>query len=250
MKQQQKLTISMATFFLIIFVLFGTIILNEKKELIFMPKIKEKLEIYFEDNYKDLKSTTTTSISLKNKEYIMTVKSQKNENLYFTINYKNKQITDTYKEDYIQGKKYLKYLEKNISKEIKKITKKDYKITILTTLDSMTSKIKEKAINENEITSLKIYTLETELPITTWNEETITSEVTKFINNIESKQITPKNYTITITNKNNIYESIKISNLTNETIKNNLLKPVINDILNNVNSEILKQQNISFEYLN
>lgn len=250
MKQQQKLTFSMALFFLIVFVFFGTIILNEKKEQLFMPKIENKLNKYFEENYKELKNTTTTSISLKDKEYIMTIKSNQNEKLYFTINYKDKNITDTYQEDYIKGTRFLKYLEKEISNEIKNITNKEYKITILTSLDSMTTKVKEKVITEQNISSLKIYTLETEIPIENWNQDYITTKLTNLINNIESNQITPKNYTITIINKNNIYESIKINNLTKKIIENNLLKQIINDILNNVNSELLKQENITFKYLN
>ena len=79
MKQQQKLTFSMALFFLIVFVIFGTIILNEKKELLFMSKIEDKLNTYLEVNYNELKNTTTTSISFKNKAYVMTVKSNQNE---------------------------------------------------------------------------------------------------------------------------------------------------------------------------
>ena len=54
MKQQQKLTISMAIFFLIVIVSFGTIVLNEKKGELFLPKIENKLETYFLNNYKDL----------------------------------------------------------------------------------------------------------------------------------------------------------------------------------------------------
>ena len=250
MKQQQKLTFSMALFFLIVFVLLGTIILNEKKEILFMPKIEDKLNTYLEEHYKELKNSTTTSISLKNKEYIMTVKSNQNENLYFTINYKDKNITDTYQDDYIKGKTYLKYLEKEISKDIEETLNKNYKITILTSLDSMTSKVKEKVIKEENLTSLQIYTLETELAVDTWNQEQISTKITNLITNIESNQITPKNYTITIINKNNIYESIKINNLTKKIIENNLLNQVINDILNNVNSELLKQENITFKHLN
>ena len=250
MKQQQKLTFSMGLFFLIVFVIFGTIILNEKKELLFMSKIEDKLNTYLEVNYNELKNTTTTSISFKNKAYVMTVKSNQNENLYFTINYKDKNITDTYEEDYIKGKTYLKYLEKEISNNIKQILNKEYKIKILTPLDSMTSKVKEKVIKEENLTSLKIYTLETELVIENWNQYYITTKLTNLINNIESNQITPKNYTITIINKNIIYESIKINNLTKKIIENNLLKQTINDILNNVNSELLKQENITFKHFN
>lgn len=250
MKEQQKLTISMAIFFLIVFVSYGVIVLNEKKEELFLPKIEEKLTNYLEENYKDLLSTTTTSIEYKNNQYTMTITNTSNENLYFTINYKDKEITDTYQEDYLEGNSYLTYLEKQIEKEITNKTSKEYNITILTTLDSMTSKIKEKVLQEQNITSLKIYNLQTEIPITNWSTESITSEVSTLITSLTNQNITPKNYTFIITNKNNIYQSIKISNLTTNLIENNTLNLVIDDIINNRNSSLLNENNITYEYLN
>lgn len=248
MKQQQKLTISMAIFFLITFVLFGTIVLNEKKETLFMPKIEEKLEIYLKENYKNF-NYSKTNIEYKNNEYVMKVTSSEDENLYFNIKYKDKNITDTYKEDYIKGKSYISYIEKELEKEIEKITKKDYKVNILTTLDSMTSKMKEKVLSKNNIISLKIYNLETEIPITVWNEEYISNEIINLIKNNKENNINAKNYTITITNINNYTQSIKITNI-NDELKYNDLTIIINDIINNEESSILKNNNITYEYLN
>lgn len=248
MKQQQKLTISMAIFFLITFVLFGTIVLNEKKETLFMPKIEEKLEIYLKENYKNF-NYSKTNIEYKNNEYVMKVTSSEDENLYFNIKYKDKNITDTYKEDYIKGKSYISYIEKELEKEIEKITKKDYKVNILTTLDSMTSKMKEKVLSKNNIISLKIYNLETEIPITVWNEEYISNEIINLIKNNKENNINAKNYTITITNINNYTQSIKITNI-NDELKYNDLTIIINDIINNKESSILKNNNITYEYLN
>lgn len=248
MKQQQKLTISMAIFFLITFVLFGTIVLNEKKETLFMPKIEEKLEIYLKENYKNF-NYSKTNIEYKNNEYVMKVTSSEDENLYFNIKYKDKNITDTYKEDYIKGKSYISYIEKELEKEIEKITKKDYKVNILTTLDSMTSKMKEKVLSKNNIISLKIYNLETEIPITVWNEEYISNEIINLIKKNKENNINAKNYTITITNINNYTQSIKITNI-NDELKYNDLTIIINDIINNEESSILKNNNITYEYLN
>lgn len=250
MNQQQKLTISMAIFFLFVFVAYGTIILNEKKEELFLPKIEDKLTIYLEENYQELIATTTTSIEYKNNEYIMTIKDNNNENLYFTINYKNKEITDTYQKDYLEGNSYLTYLEDQIKKEITSLTNKEYKITILTTLDSMTSKIKDKVLKEENITSLKIYNIETELYIENYQTEEITSKITSLMTTLSEKEITPKNYTITITNKNDIYQSIKITNLTTDLIENNTLNLIIDDIINNRNSSLLNEKNITYEQLN
>lgn len=249
MKQQQKLTLLMALFFLITFVSFGTIVLNEKKEEIFLPRIENKLMTYLKENYTSFANNKTT-IQYKNDEYVMTVESKENKNLYFTIKYKNKEIIDTYKENYIEGKSYLAYLEKQIEKEIESITHKNYKITILTTLDSMTSKIKERVITENKILSLKIYNLETEIPIETWNTQTITNEIEQLITNNKKYNITPKNYTITITNKNDLYQSIQITNITENLLQNNGLEQVIDSIINNKETNILKQNNITYKNLN
>ena len=248
MKQQQKLTISMAIFFLITFVLFGTIVLNEKKETLFMPKIEEKLEIYLKENYKDF-NYSKTNIEYKNNEYIMKVTSSEDDNLYFSIKYKDKTITDTYKEDYIKGKSYISYIETEIEKGIEKLTKKEYQVTILTTLDSMTSKIKEKILTKNNLTSLKIYNLETEIPITTWSQEYISNEIINLIETNLKNNINAKNYTITITNINDLTQSIKITNL-NDELKYNDLITIINDIINNEESSILKNNNKTYEYLN
>ena len=249
MKQQQKLTLLMALFFLITFVSFGTIVLNEKKEEIFLPRIENKLMTYLKENYTSFANNKTTT-QYKNDEYVMTVESKENKNLYFTIKYKNKEIIDTYKENYIEGKSYLTYLEKQIEKEIESITHKNYKITILTTLDSMTSKIKERVITENKILSLKIYNLETEIPIETWNTQTITNEIEQLITNNKKYNITPKNYTITITNKNDLYQSIQITNITENLLQNNGLEQVIDSIINNKETNILKQNNITYKNLN
>lgn len=249
MKQQQKLTLLMALFFLITFVSFGTIVLNEKKEEIFLPRIENKLMTYLKENYTSFANNKTT-IQYKNDEYIMTVESEENKNLYFTIKYKNKEIIDTYKENYIEGKSYLTYLEKQIKKEIESITHKNYKVTILTTLDSMTSKIKERVITENKILSLKIYNLETEIPIETWNTQTITNEIEQLITNNKKYNIIPKNYTITITNKNDLYQSIQITNITENLLQNNGLEQVIDSIINNKETNILKQNNITYKNLN
>ena len=179
----------------------------------------------------------------------MKVTSSEDDNLYFNIKYKDKTITDTYKEDYIKGKSYISYIEKELEKEIEKLTKKEYQVTILTTLDSMTSKIKEKILTKNNLTSLKIYNLETEIPITTWSQEYISNEIINLIETNLKNNINAKNYTITITNINDLTQSIKITNL-NDELKYNDLITIINDIINNEESSILKNNNITYEYLN
>ena len=247
MKQQQKLTISMAIFFLIVIVSFGTIVLNEKKGELFLPKIENKLETYFINNYKDLKETTKTSIKYINNQYIMTVKSKENENHYFTINYKNKEIKDTYQENYIEGKKYLLYLEDKIKKEIKNTLDKDVSINILTTLDSMTSKIKDKVLKEDNIKNLEIYNLETNISTPSLEINTVTQTIINEINEFTKNNITPKTYTLTITNNN---KSIKISNLNKDLINYNTLNEIIDAIINNKDNSIIQENNIKYEHSN
>lgn len=247
MKQRQKLTISMAIFFLIVIVSFGTIVLNEKKGELFLPKIENKLETYFLNNYKDLKETTKTSIKYINNQYIMTVKSKENENHYFTINYKNKEIKDTYQENYIEGKKYLLYLEDKIKKEIKNTLDKDVSINILTTLDSMTSKIKDKVLKEDNIKNLEIYNLETNISTPSLEINTVTQTIINEINEFTKNNITPKTYTLTITNNN---KSIKISNLNKDLINYNTLNEIIDAIINNKDNSIIQENNIKYEHSN
>ena len=57
--------------------------------------------------------------------------------------------------------------------------------------------------------------------------------------------MTPKSYTITITNKNDITESIEIKNITKE-----VSKEIINDIINDEKSDLLKENKITYKYLN
>ena len=247
MKKQLKLTLSMALLFLVTFVSFGTIIINEKKEDLFMPHIKNKLENYLKENYKE-QSNLKTSISYKEDKFILKVISEENKNYYFNIYYKDKKITDSYKEDYIEGNTYFKYLEKKLEKDIKKNLDIKTKIDIATTLNSMTSKTKKKVLIDEDIKQLKIYTLSSELIIEQWNTQSITNDITTFINKLEKENIKPNSYNLTITNSNNLNQSVEITNITTDLIENNKLILVIDDIINNINSKLLQQEKIIYKY--
>ena len=54
MNEQQKLTIKMALLFLIVFVFFGVIIVKEKFEVLFIPKVEKIFNTYLKDNYESL----------------------------------------------------------------------------------------------------------------------------------------------------------------------------------------------------
>ena len=52
MNTKNSLTIGMGIFFIIVFLTFGTIVVNEKSKTIFLPKIDKKLDTYIKVKYK------------------------------------------------------------------------------------------------------------------------------------------------------------------------------------------------------
>ena len=68
---------------------------------------------------------------------------------------------------------------------------------------------------------------------------------------LEKNGIYPKTYSIIITDKEDNTKSVKISGLTNEIIKSENFINIISDIINNnIDSELIKENNIQYEYLN
>lgn len=243
MNKQNKLTLQMTFFFLFVIVLFGTIVIKEKQNVLFLPKIKKSITNYIASNYKDL-NLIQNKISEKNNVFTMKVTNPINKNHYFYINYSQKKINDTYKTDYFEGKTLLNHLSKKLERKLLEETDKNYIVTFDNTLNNYSSKIQDKLLSE-DIKSLKIYTIEKEY-ICTWNKDEITKKITDTMVSLEKKSFTPKNYTITITNINDITQSVKITNLQN----NYNLPAIINDIINNNKSNIIKENKITFEYLN
>lgn len=246
MNEGRKLTIQMALFFLVVFVLFGTIVVKEKSNVLFLPKIENSINTYITENYKELE-LNTNKVNEKDNKFTMKVTNKSNKNHYFYITYSNKKITDTYKSDYKKGKTILNYLSKQLEKDLQESTNKSYKVTFDNTLDNYSEKVQTEILSEN-IKTLKIYTIEKEIT-TTWNTSEITKHISTTMATIEKESFTPKNYTITITNKDDITESVKIFNL-KSSIQNNILEEIINSIINNNNSNTIKENKITYEYLN
>ena len=69
---------------------------------------------------------------------------------------------------------------------------------------------------------------------------------TNSIKELESQEITPRTYTFIINDKDN--KTLKITNFTYKTIENNQYNQIINDIINNNNTELLKKNRIKFKY--
>ncbi len=251
MNSKNSLIVGRGIFLLIIIVSLGLLVISEKKGTILEPKIDKKIDEYIETNYSDiLNNINKNSIYYKNNSYIKKISSKDNKNLYFYVIYKDKEITDTYKKDYIEGKSLLDYLNKDIEKKIQNKIKIKCKVNSVTKLNDYSEKVQERIIKEDNLLELKFYYIQKEIMINDWNSETITNEINNLINKVESNNITPKYYEITITNKNEITTSIKISNITKDFVELNNNKEVIEDILNNKNTELIKENKITFEYNN
>jgi len=249
MNKQRRLLYGQALFTILIMVSLTLIIINEKKNIILIPKIEKKIDSYIEENYNDLKNINKSKITIKNNKYIVKISSKKNKNLYFYITYSNNKITDTYKKDYLEGKTLLKKIEKNLEEDIfNKINIKS-KVIIDNKLNNYTDQIKEKIIKE-DIKEIKIYNIETSTNINKWNKNDITNNINTIINKIYSNNYNPKSISITITNNEDITESYKINNLNKDFINNKSNTQIINDIINNKETNLLKENNISFDKLN
>jgi len=250
-RQEKNLIFGQAILMLIIFVFIGVTIVSEKGNGLLSAKVEEKMNTYISTNYTNIKNILTAKdVTYKNDIYQMKVTSKENKNHYFYINYSNRKITDTYEEDYKKGKSLYLYLKPKLEKEIESKTNTKCQIEFTSPLDEYTEKVQEKIIQEDNLLSLKIYTLNKELIIEDWSSEKITSEINTLLKTMNSNSITPKYYEITITNKKDITESIKITNITESFLTNPLQKQIMNDIINNNNSKLLKDNKIKFRYLN
>lgn len=242
MNKQKKLLLERGIFILIVFVLLGVIVITEKFGSIMIPQATKKIETYIENKYKEL-NLKENKVIFKNTTYTMKVESKENKNHYFYINYYNRKITDTYKKDYLEGKNLLTHIKKKLKKEINNKTNTNCDIEITSTLDKYTNLVKEKIIKEDNLLELKFFIIKKELIIDKWDEEIIANKINNFLDKFTG--ITPKSYTITITNQEDITESIEIKNITNK-----VSKEIISDIINNKKSDLLKENKITYKYLN
>ena len=251
MKNEKRLLIARNIFAFIVFVALGVIVVTEKGKDILIPKNQKEMEKYLEEKYPELKDNIETNeVTFKNNAYTMTVSSKENKKLYFSINKKHQEIIDTYKKDYLEGETLLSSLKEKIQEEIKKQISITPEIIINSTLDQYTEGVRERIISENNLLELKFYTVKDEIKITNWKKEDITKEISNYIKQYEEKLITPKSYTIIITNKKDITESIQIENISPTFIEDKENIQMIQDILDDHQSKLLKEKKITFKYLN
>ena len=246
MKQDKKLILGMALLFLITFVSFGTIVVTEKLAPFFTDKIKTKFETYIEKNYKDDKNYLTIGkITYKNQQKKKKISNKKNKNWYFYITYQNKKIKDTYKEDYLEGKTLLTSIERKIEKKVKDELNQKVTITFPLTLNKYTNQIKENLISNN-LKEIKTYDITLTITTPTLTTENINKELEKRIQELYQIDIYPNHYTIKINSKD---EKLTLTNLTEKTMKKEYRTQIINDIINNTNSNIIKENNITYNYV-
>lgn len=247
MRQDKKLMLGMTILFLITFVIFGTIVTTEKLAPFFTDRIKTKFETYLKENYKtETKNLKIGKITYKNQVYEAKVTNKENKNLYFSIYYQNKKITDTYKKDYIKGTTLLNSLENNIEKEIEKQINKKVTITFPLTLNKYSNTIKQKLIKEENIISSKLYNISFEITSSIDPVE-IANKVLETTQKLQEQNIVPNEYSITINNKKE-NTKLKVNNLTQTTLEFNSLTQIINDIINNNESDMIKTNNITYQY--
>lgn len=243
---KNSLTYGMAFLFLISFVSLGLIVVEEKKESIILPKIEEKLETERKEKYSEIEKEIKVEkpkYEKKQKRFVQKITNKQNENLYFYLYYKKKKITSTYEEDYKEGKTLLSHLEKKIAKELKEDNRK---VTIKTPLTKFTDEVKTLLLKEENLKNLKIYTLEKEIKVPNFLTITIINEINNLVLSNLKQGITPKDYTLMITNSTDITQSIKIEHL---ILPNNNLNEIITGILTNDKLTETKY-NIKYEFLN
>lgn len=251
MNSKSSLIIGRGIFTILVIVALGLIIVNEKGGELFKTKADEKIMSYLQSNYNDLiKSTNQEETTYKDSIFTKKVISKSNKNLYFYIKYHNKEITDTFKTDYEEGTTLLDYLNTKLEKEIKKETNIDCNVYSLNKLNKYSEKVQERIIKEDNLLQLRYFYISKEIQISNWNKEDITKEITSFIKAINDKGITPKYYEIIITNEEDITTSIKITNITENFLEINNKEQIIEDILNNKDTKLLKENKITFEYEN
>lgn len=247
-KTSNKLYFEMTIFFFIVILCFGLLIIKEKSASFKLNSAKEKITEYINNNYKDIKNELKKGkIKKNNKSYYMKIYNKKNKDLNFTINYKSKNITSTYKKDYLEGNSLFSILEKNMNNKLSEINNnkeyKNIKIKYDLKLNNCSDNIKEKLINKDY--DLSLYTIVDKKSINL-TKENLQTEIIKIHNYIISLGLSPKDYNLTYTDLNNETKSINVI-INEEILKNNI---DIGKIIIENDEKNLNLYNIKVKYLN
>ena len=251
MNTQKQLTIGMALLFIFVISFYGIIVINLKSKDFLLPKVEKKINTYIEDTYKDtindIKIGKTKYNSSKNR-YEVKITSKENKNLYFNIYYKNKKFISTYQKDYIEGNSLINFYQ---NKFLKKLSNSkvytDTKISFTKSLDKYSSVVKDAIIKDDNVNLLSIYTVKSNVMISSFNKNDIINSINKYFYFIESNNLKPKYYSIVLIYKEDITKSLEIDNLTSDLIINNL-DEIISSIINK-DKEIINKYNINYKYI-
>ncbi len=245
MRQDKKLMIGMTLLFFITFVTLGTLVVTEKLAPFYTDKIETKFKNYINKNYPQEKDNLKIKkITYDTTEYKTKVINKNNKDLYFTMTYKDKKITSTYKEDYLQGKTLLSKTKKQLEKKINKHLKINAKITFPLTLNNYATEIRENMIEGNPSNYNIKFTINNKLTLE--QIPNIINEINKITTTFNELDIKPNYYTIQIKSNN---ESLTIKKLTNNTLQSDFLQQVITNILTDSNLDMLKENNLSYKYI-
>ncbi len=253
MRQDKKLLLGMMLLFFITFVFLGTLVATEKLAPYYTDKIKIKMEEYLNKNYtEEVNNLKLGKITYKAQIYKAKVINKKNKNLYFIITYQNKEIKDTYKKDYLEGKTILSKLEHTLEQKIKNNLDINATITFPLTLNKYMNTTKEKIIN-NSLDEINIYNINLTInsSLTEQDNYNLVMEIKNIIEKIHSININPNYYTIKLKSKKQ-NRSLTIKNLTDKTLEQENLTQIINYIMieneDKIENNIIKENNIKYEY--
>ena len=224
MNTQNKLSISMAVFFVFVMAFFSYLILQEKGNPLIKIKLEKKLTTYINNHYQEIIDDVEIGKLHYDHSYYINVYNKNNHNLFFKVIYKNKKIASTYKEDYVLGKTLLKKYEKSIESELKSKKYQSIKVHFLDNLNDFDTSTKNKLLNNNSIKSLPIYKIELTKKVKTVNSNSIKKLITDFYYYCNNKKIKPKYYSFVIN------DNIVLTKVTEDIILYRL-DDVINDKL-------------------
>ena len=245
----KNLKMQYTIFIIILFTALSSIVISEKMLPLMSNKVDKKLINYYNTNLKDKINSEEVNIEktvYKDTIFQKKITNKTNKNLFFTITYKNKKASDNYKENYYEGKEFIKYITNKIKKEINNKTNKKAEVSINKKYNEFNNKIKKRLLEEDNLLSLSIYTIKVDLT-SELNVDSIKKQIIKTNDNYEKNNIIPNNYNFNITDTKDITKSVIINNLKPEIIKSDDLTTIINDIMNNEKSTIIKKNNITFK---
>ena len=248
MKQMRKLNALYAIFVFFVVISLGSIVMSEKFSFLMEDRIKSKVSNFINENYSNIiDEVNIKDTKYKNGKFITLVENKINKHLNFYIYYYNKKYDSTYKDDYINGNNFLKYISNIIENDVNKKTENKYIISINNNLDNFTDEVKKYILEEKDLLNLKIFDIHYNGKINI-SKSNIIKEINKVYNDVITNGISPKTYSFTFTDKNDLVLAIDIYNVSDEII-NNSLDVVIENILNK-NDKELEKYNIKYKYLN